>query len=227
MTPFQLSNILRHIATEIDNSTKPSKHAIIASLRDIITKLAGRTKTLDMINHILNKAGIQPNMKQIGPETYKGELDTGWVLEVEKTGRDINVRLNNNTISSIDAAINAFKSKNPRYKKYIQDPLIKEMIEDVIHDVESESFSVVEKGRWRPFSTKIIDIDIDRYDGYRVIVEITGEDTKLVVGMKNNWHGNTQSYKLLRSTQSVETSTIKQLVDQICDRIDEYGETFS
>ena len=86
----------------------------------IAARIAARIAGASDVQNAVTQACLpyevyEPRMKQVGPDTYVGEFDTGWELEVQEVPGNFKVKLNNRPAKSLDEAVQAFKKKNPLF----------------------------------------------------------------------------------------------------------------
>ena len=84
MNPSTIVYHLRRIAAAIDNSAHPSRTLVARDLQRLIRQ-AGRTDVLLNVERACDAQGVYPpDMKSVGKDTYEGEIDVGWMLNVEE-----------------------------------------------------------------------------------------------------------------------------------------------
>ena len=117
MTPDMLAAELRSIATRIEKSRSPDRHLVAAAVQRVLWKLAGRTDVLQTVDAVFNGMGIYPPvMDLVSKDTYEGNIDDGWTLNVqEKPDKSLAVKLNGKSIKDLPAAAAAYKSKSKFY----------------------------------------------------------------------------------------------------------------
>lgn len=79
----------------------------------IAARIAGASDVQNAVTRACLPYGVyEPYMKQVGPDTYVGDFDTGWELEVQEVPGDFKVKLNGRAVKSLNKAVQAFKKKD-------------------------------------------------------------------------------------------------------------------
>lgn len=115
ITPSQLSDALYRIASEIDNSERPSISMIVASLKDILYKIANFKSVVNNVAYTFNQAEIEPPLlRQVGNNTYKGKFkENGWELTiVEDSPGNLYITLDGIPVSDLKEVIKFHKEGN-------------------------------------------------------------------------------------------------------------------
>lgn len=118
MTPKQFADHLRSVASRLDRSQLPSRSAVASELRKLVATLreASRNDVARLVDSVFQGLGIYPpNMDSQGGNVYKGDIDTGWTLEVTEAGGGMRVKLNGVPCKDVMAAAKAYKAKDPKY----------------------------------------------------------------------------------------------------------------
>ena len=81
-----------------------------------LRRIATRIDTLNEVERAFNASGIYPpNMREVSPDVYGGEIDAGWVLTVTDELREM--WLNGWPLRSLKQVIDAYVSKDPKFQK--------------------------------------------------------------------------------------------------------------